>query len=134
MSMLMTDVITFLNSQKGKGQKMAFINHVAEGSTVPFDTLQKIAKGQVKNPRIATIQKILNFMQGQEVEPILLDVIVFLNSISTHGQRLAFLKQVSEGSGVPFDTLHKISKGVVLNPKTLTVQKILDFKNKNPKQ
>ena len=59
MTGIMAQVSNYLN-QKSNGSREAHLHSVAELSGVPFYTLQKIAMGQVKNPRIQTVQKILD--------------------------------------------------------------------------
>lgn len=59
MTDIMAQVNTYLN-QKANGSRDAHLRSVAATSGVPFYTLQKIALGQVKNPRIETVQRILD--------------------------------------------------------------------------
>lgn len=39
---------------------------IAEACEVPYHTLNKIARGQVKNPRIRTVEKILRYLHDVE--------------------------------------------------------------------
>jgi predicted transcriptional regulator len=43
----------------------AKLEAVAKGSGVPFHTLLKIVKGQTANPRILTVQKLLNYVYAK---------------------------------------------------------------------
>lgn len=38
---------------------------IANDSGVPYHTLTKIAQGQVENPRIQTVQRLVDFFQSQ---------------------------------------------------------------------
>lgn len=58
MAEIMKQVSTYLNPQEGS--RDAHLKIVAIGSGVPYDTLAKIANGRVKNPRVNTVQKILD--------------------------------------------------------------------------
>lgn len=59
MTNIMMQVNSYLNQKVGNS-RAEHLQTVAELSGVPFYTLQKIATGQVKNPRIETVQKILD--------------------------------------------------------------------------
>lgn len=59
MTDIMAQVSIYLNQKVG-GSREAHLQNVAQLSGVPFYTLKKIAVGQVKNPRIETVQRILD--------------------------------------------------------------------------
>lgn len=57
MASVMNEVLPYLNP--AQGSRSAHLRNVAIESGVPYDTLVKIATGQVTNPRIETVEKIL---------------------------------------------------------------------------
>jgi predicted transcriptional regulator len=59
MPSILTTVRKRLNASKGKWRQVS----IASG--VPYDTLTKVAYGINKDPRISTVQKLVNYFDGQ---------------------------------------------------------------------
>jgi len=41
------------------------LKSIAAGSGVPYKTLEKIARGEIVDPRISTVQKLVDFFQSR---------------------------------------------------------------------
>lgn len=44
----------------------ARLEQVAEGASVPFHTLLKVAKGETMDPRVSTVQSLHDYFRAQE--------------------------------------------------------------------
>ncbi len=63
MSSTIEPILTFVRRrlEETRGDWM----EVSRVSGVPYHTLTKIAQGQVENPRIATVQRLVDYFNGQ---------------------------------------------------------------------